>query len=138
MAETFESAVGKSVLDKIKTLYSKISKDDEFESALFTKNYKQQMSLLSYLHILKYLSARARANKNEKLVNKVELDIIYTASPDTNFRITINGIEAINKYMEMLHSRKNHVIFSTLIAALKKDNSIRITKKVKKQDKTSV
>ena len=62
------------------------------------------LNLLSILHIGPKI-------KKLELVTTTTLDVTYHVSKDENYRLTISGITFINKFMEMLHQRKNHVIF---------------------------
>ena len=121
---SFVDQLDKKVLKDIENLYNKIDKDVEFELMFF--NYRQdknKMGLENFLKILDYLKYRSQKNKLT-LSQTVTLDITYTKQIGESYRITINGIDAINRYIKMLHTKKNHVIFSVLIKLLDQDSSL--------------
>jgi SAM-dependent methyltransferase len=94
-------------------------------------NYRAdiKMDYETYIRVLEYMTVKS---KTTKLENLTTLDISYN-EPGANhtYRITINGLDTINKYMEMLHLRNNHVIFSVLVEQMKKDKAIYLVKKIK-------
>src|SRR5438128_2480115 len=105
----------KEILKNIEEIYTKINKESEFELMFF--NYKRdrnRMGLEYFLKILEYMNFKSKKN-NLMLESIIQLDINYGKQTGETFRITINGIDSINKYIKMLHMRKNHVIFSVLI-----------------------
>jgi len=131
---SFVDQLDKKVLKDIENLYNKIDKDVEFELMFF--NYRQdknKMGLENFLKILDYLKYRSQKNKLT-LSQTVTLDITYTKQIGESYRITINGIDAINRYIKMLHTKKNHVIFSVLIKLLDQDSSLSLMKKTKDKE----
>src|SRR5439155_11285419 len=105
-----------------------------FEFMFFNyKNEKNRMELEYFLKILEYLNFRSKKNKLV-LENIVQLDINYTKKTGETYRITINTIDSINKYIKMLHMRKNHVIFSVLTGLTETDETISLLKKVKEKE----
>lgn len=127
--------------DKIKNNVNKIiksmGKDDEFEFMFF--NYKKNENMMgfeNYLNVLEYMNY---LNKSKKIkLNKyTSMDVIYGDDYQDDvrsvFRITINDLDNINRYMEMLHQRNNHVIFSMLANLSEETKSINIIKKIKDQ-----
>ncbi len=124
----------KDVIDNINSVFSKIDKDDEFEASFFNFN-NTYLSFEKYFILLEFIKKRSKAQKLE-LVSEDTLDIIYTQS-DTNdtYRITITGMDNINKYMKILHEWKNHVIFKVLINKIGEgEKNISIMKKIKNRD----
>lgn len=122
---------------QIDALYKKISVDDEFEVMFY--NYKldeNRMGLENFLKVLEFLNHYAKAKKLET-EHITTLDVIYSGKKNKDtYRVTVTGIEAINTYMEMLHQRQNHVIFSALtgIKDKEKDKPIEIIKKMRNND----
>jgi len=115
----------------VDTMYRNIKKNNEFEFMFF--NYKQdknRMGMENFLKVLEYMSAKSRINKL-KLQSSVTLDIIYSKGDGERYRITVFGRESINKYIKMLHTRGNHVIFSVLTGFIGKDPTIKMIQKVK-------
>lgn len=130
---SFKEQLDKNTIDKINSLYEKISLESEFEFMFF--NYKQdknRMGLENFLKILEYLTYSSNKNKI-KLETINSLDIGYNTSSGT-YRITINTIDSINKYIKMLYMRKNHVIFSILANLYDKDDKIKLIKKIKDKE----
>lgn len=131
---SFEEQVDKNLLGKIEDIYKKIDDESEFEVMFF--NYKQdqnKMNLEYFLKILEYLTYKSKKN-NFKLEDVQTLDINYSKQSGETYRITLSGIETINKYIKMLHNRKNHVIFSVLVGLIGKDDNITLMKKVKERE----
>ncbi|CAH6421376.1 mRNA capping enzyme [uncultured virus] len=129
---SFDDLIDDNIKNEIDNLYKKISLNDEFEVMFF--NYRTGMNRMGFDHFLKILEFMTYRNRTFKLKleNYTSLDIIYNDKNISDcYRISINGIENINKYMEMLHLRKNHVIFSVLIGINDKDENITIIKKTR-------
>jgi len=115
----FIDKLDNDTIKKIESLYKKINTTHEFEFMFF--NYKHNkynsnaMGFDQFLRVIEYMKYRA-SNTKLDLENIVTLDVIYSKKEtNENYRVTINDILNINKYMEMLHNRKNHVIFSSLV-----------------------
>jgi hypothetical protein len=113
-------------------LFSNLTKETEFEVMFF--NYNETiMNYEKYRTVLSFLTHR---NKIQKLTLETTtvLDIIYNLD-ENNYRITIEGIENVNKYMKMLHKRKNHVIFRVLSSMISEGNKdMIIIKKIKEKE----
>lgn len=121
-------------IKSIESLYNKITVGSEFE-LMFFRNKKDigRMGLDNFLKVLEYLTHKSNAKKL-KLVNSISLDVTYTKSLGLSYRVTISGLDAINRYIKMLHIRKNHVIFSVLVGLLETDQSLSIIKKSKESE----
>jgi len=133
---TLEDQLSPEIKKNVESIFKKTTKDHEFELMFF--NYKQGENLMgfeNFLKILEYMNYKSKLNKSMKLENIISLDVIYqpqtTGDVRDTYRISIHGNKAINRYMSMLHMRKNHVIFSTLVNLAKTDDNITILKKVK-------
>ena len=130
----------------INELINKYGKNNEFEVSLFSN--KETSSYLLTLEKFNNLNSVLNivSSKNEdkyKPIQEKNLDIIMSIRDNkfetkkiTNYRISIIGLDKINKFMEMLHIRKNHLVFSVLIRFLldknyEDKNSITIMKKTK-------
>ena len=120
---SLEDQLTSEVKNNINNIMKKMTKEDEFEFMFF--NYKKGVNLMgfeNFLKVLEYVNYRSRVKKI-KLKKHTTLDIIYGDDSNledqdtvrTVFRISINKLKNINKYMEMLHRRKNHIIFSMLV-----------------------
>ena len=124
-------SIDSSISKQVENLYKRANKEDEFEF-IFYKTKK--LSADNYLRLLEYLNARSKINKLD--INKyVTLDITFSKGAN-NYRITITGLESIDKYIDMLYNRKNHVVFnilSNIALSEKSDPSVKIMKKVKQK-----
>jgi hypothetical protein len=124
-------------LESIQDLTKKINSSSEFE-IIFNK--KNPLSINKYIDISKYLIHLSIKNKF-KLLKESTLDVGFTnyVNKDiVNYRISINSIETINKVINKVKLRKNHVIFSVLVSdILNNEKNITIMKKTK-LDKNTV
>ena len=131
----FEDVIGKSLTTEIKALYEKAASKEGYEFEFMFYNYNNVlMSYEKYLTILKYIKHRSQKNKltlevtdtldiayNEaKKKDETNLDLADDSNPNVykSYRITIEGMKQINKYMNMLHKKRNHVVMSVLASML--------------------
>ena len=118
-------------LEPMQDLLKKINSNSEFE-VIFNKS--NPMTINKFIDMLKYLTMLSK-NNNYKLVKESTLDIGYTnfVNKDiVNYRITITNIDNINKIINSVKLRKNHVIFSLLVNNILNDfKDITIMKKTK-------
>lgn len=131
-------------LSNINELVKSYSKNNEFEVSLFSNEETSShlLNLERFNNLNSILTKVTSKNPKEYLSKKTEvLDVSMGIRDDknkkiTNYRISISGLENINKYMSMLHDRKNHLVISILASFyLDKNNqtktNIEIIKKVK-------
>jgi SAM-dependent methyltransferase len=86
---------------------------------------KTGISYKMYIDILRYIQ-HVNAAKKLKITESTALDINYSDTVGdirTNYRITIDDLATINKYMNKLQTRKNHVIFNVMANAVKTSGS---------------
>ena len=118
-------------LEPIQDLIKKINSNSEFE-VIFNKT--NPISINKFIQMIKYLTYLSK-NNNLQLLKETTLDIGYTQYVNkdiTNYRITIYNIDNINKIINNVKLRKNHVIFSLLINYILNDyKDINIIKKTK-------
>jgi SAM-dependent methyltransferase len=123
---SFDELLNKDTLQDIQKLFDKIKDNSEFEFIFFSDK-TNDMSLENHLNILKYMTIMSK-HKKQELKKTVILDINYS-SKDTIYRLSISGEQNINKYLNMLYQRENHVIFNILSKT--QDKSITLLKKKK-------
>ena len=119
-----------STLTQVKNMFNKLSDHDEFE--IMFNNYKSdnKLSLIKFMDALKYI--RYRSDKdNLKLINETTLDVGYNYDTMNVYRITINGNEMINQILNLVHTRRNHIIFSILVTQFVKDDKFTFINKMK-------
>jgi len=118
-------------LEPMQDLLKKINSSSEFE-IIFNKN--TPITINRFIDMLKYLTVLSKAN-NFKMVKESVLDVNYTnfVNKDIiNYRISVSNIDNINKIINNVKLRKNHVIFSLLVNYLINDyKDISIMKKTK-------
>lgn len=94
-------------------------------------NYKID-NKLQYTQFIKVLDYLKHKNLSDKLVLKHinQLDITFS-SDKANYRITIDGIDNINRTIAPISNKRNHILFTILLAKLKNypDKNITIMKK---------
>lgn len=123
---------------KIQSLFQQIKLNKEFE--IMFLNYREDilMNLETFLKLLEFLNVRHNISKGNMKIEKTnQLDIGYRMDDDkmTNYRITVSGLESINKWIGMFHMRRNHVIFTALLSKfIKNEPDITLIKKVKNMD----
>ena len=123
-----------SLIDKnLKELFTKINNDSELE--IMFNNYKKDNILFyhNFINVLNYIKYRSI---NDKLTLKLSdnLDLSYSYDPIkfNNYRISINEINYINKFINGIENRNNSIIFSLLATRiLENDKNIEIIEKKK-------
>jgi len=136
----------KNQLSSINDLVKSYGKNNEFEVSLFSNKETSShlLTLEKFNNLNSILSKITSKNESKYLPKKTQsLDVIMSIKDSktdtkkiTNYRITIDGLESINKYLGMLHVRKNHLVVSVLASFLldnnlEKDTNLSIMKKTK-------
>lgn len=118
----------KSDMEKFTKMYSNLSLDDEFEIMFGGYTKLNTINMKQFLDILKTVKLFASEMKL-KIVHTESLDIAYNYDNKNfnTYRISVNGIENINKLMSTLHKRQNHIIFSVLASKLLSNESENLT-----------
>lgn len=117
---------------KINELLSTMKPGNEFEMVLY--GYEVHLSLEKYIQVLKYLNYISKSKKYE-VIHQDMLDVIYRESENTTYRITIDGIDDINRNIEQLHQYKSHTTFNVYLKKiLEKASHMSIMKKIKDKE----
>ena len=103
--------------ERIKSIYDKLSNNNEFEIMFNNYTSKNKLSMNSFNNAICYVIQHCNNNKYN-IVKEISLDITYGYNQENfdSYRVTINGIKQINNLMNMLHNRQNHIIFSILVS----------------------
>jgi len=117
-------------ITQINNILNKISSNDEFE--VMFNNYKadNKLSIVKFMNVLKYIKYRS-VNEKLTLNNEIILDVIFDYEINNKYRVSISGINNINEFLNLVHQRTNHVIFSILLSQLefKKNKNYKYIKK---------
>ena len=135
-------------LSNINELIKSYGKNNEFEVSLFSNKETSShlLTLEKFNNLNSVLTKITSKNTEENKSKKTQILDVIMSIKDTNsdgvtksiinYRASIEGLESINKYMGMLHVRKNHLVMSVLASFYQehkkqKDLNINLMKKTK-------
>ena len=126
--------IGSDIYKNIFSLYEQTRKGNEFE-IIFVNSENKYIGQEKYIQLLKYLKHKSLILKSE-CTTLDSLDITFSPTPEVSYRVSLNGSNIINKYIQKLDLWKSHVIFKSLvkIAKQKKTEDIVLMKKIKSKD----
>ena len=121
---------------KINKLYSELELEDEFE--FMFNNYKDNpLTVSKFLDVLRYLTIKSKKdNLSLETINSLDIIYNYQKKSTSSYRISVNDLSKVNKLMNLVHNRNNHVIFSILISKIynNSDKSLTLIHKIKNRD----
>lgn len=117
-------------------LLSTISPGDEFEIGFKQSEYKITME--RYIILLKYFAMMSHEHKYKiEQTDTLNVSYNYDYQDFNNYRVTIHGLDNINKKMNKISHRENHIIFSMLFTDFinqdKSENVITAINKIKEK-----
>ncbi len=126
--------IGNDIYKNILDLYSSTKKGNEFEIN-FVNPENKYIGQEKYIQLLKYIKHKSKQLNTQSTTTDM-LDITYSPNPETAYRVTLNGSDTINQYIQKLDLWKSHVIFKSLvrIAHKKKSTDIVLMKKLRTKE----
>jgi SAM-dependent methyltransferase len=110
--------------DNINKLVKSYGANNEFEVSIFSNKETSShlLTLEKFNDLNSVLTKITSKNESKYQTEKTQvLDVIMSIKDSdvdtkkiTNYRVSIDGLETINKYMSMLHGRKNHLVMGVL------------------------
>ena len=118
-------------IKELNKITKEISKEDELEF-IIRNSQGENLTLSQFLIILNYLKTLDKS----KIETNNSLDVILGLKT-SNYRISINGVDEINKLMNTMHNRNSNVIFALLLSKIyNQKSSFELIEKVKTKEDT--
>jgi len=115
---------------KIINIFNKIDNETEFEVMFYNYKLDNKLSFTKFVNLLNYTAHRAN-KENLKIIKSTQLDIKYNSDNINSYIVTVDGIDKINKILNIIHQRKNNIIFSLLTSQFINSDNIYFTNKIK-------
>lgn len=117
----------KKIKEDILDIYKNLEKDDEFETIFYDINrFGKKEFNVSEKKFIEILSNISLLGKNELIPS---LHIIYNYDKDIKYRIEINTLDEIKKYITLLKNSNKNVTFRSLLKVVGKNKNVVLVKK---------
>ncbi len=116
---------------QVNKLFSSLNKQDEFEVMFNNFRDDNKLSFNKFTNVLKYLRWRSDMDKKNRLDFHETLDVVYNYANNDTYRVSISDNERINNFLNFVHLRKNHIIFTILLTQFVNDKNFEFIKKTK-------
>lgn len=112
-------------MDLIEKFIDKADINNEIDIMFFNYNDTNKMSYSNFMNMIKYMKV---LGKQYKLVSKYRLNIILNIN-DITHRIEVDTLESINRIINMIKNKPNHISFPIILHSDEKN--VKIIKKEK-------
>ncbi len=115
-----QNLLGSVERENIEKLINKYDKNiNEFEVSLFSnRETSEDLLTRDKFDSLNSVLTIINKSKNREIINSQSLDISLVIKEEDkiiNYRISISGSDKINMYLNMLHQRTNHLVYSIIV-----------------------
>ena len=114
----------------VQNLFNSLNKNEEFEVMFNNFRRDNKLSIVNFMKVLKYMKWKSEKD-NLKLEKEVLLDIVYNYEKNNVYRVSMEGTDEINSFLNLVHNRKNNIIFTILMTQYIKNNNVTVIHKEK-------